>query len=122
MRLLLDEHFSATIAQELRRKRIDAVAIQQERPDLQQQSDEAILRTAELEHRVVVTNNVRHFARLVEEFGLRGEGHHGVIFTSDVTFPRDRSAAGLIVEALTAYATDAPDDELLDSCIFLSRP
>jgi len=31
---LLDEHYNSTIAEELRRRGIDAVAVQQERPDL----------------------------------------------------------------------------------------
>lgn len=73
MRLLLDEHFTFTIAEELRRRAVDAVAIQKERPELAGQDDEVILRTATLERRVVVTNNVRDYAPLVEAFGLRGE-------------------------------------------------
>ena len=69
MRLLLDEHYSHTIAEELRRRGVDAVATQNERPELEGQDDDVILRAATLERRVVVTNNVRDYAPLVGEFG-----------------------------------------------------
>ena len=71
MRLLLDEHFDYAIAEQLRRRAIDAIAVQRERPDLEGQDDDIVLRTATSEHRVVVTNNVRDYAPLVDEFGLR---------------------------------------------------
>jgi predicted nuclease of predicted toxin-antitoxin system len=65
LRLLLDEHYTFTIAEELRRRAVDAVAIQMERPELEGQDDALILRTATAERRVVVTNNVRDYAPLV---------------------------------------------------------
>ncbi len=119
---MLDEQYSSAIAQELRRRDVDAVAIQRERPDLEGQDDEAVLRTATRERRVVVTNNVRDFARLVEEVGLRGGTHFGVIFTDDATFPRTHAGTGLIVRALAALVEGAEDDDLQDSCLYLPRP
>lgn len=122
MRLLLDEHFSATIAEQLRQRGIDAVAIQGERVDLWGQADDAVLRIASAERRVVVTNNVRHFAPLVDDFGLRGETHFGVIFTDDATFPRTEAGIGLMVLALASFVRDRSDDDLMDSCVYLPRP
>lgn len=122
MRLLLDEHFNYTIAEELRRRGVDAVATQQERPELEGQDDIQLLRTATAERRVVVTNNVRDYAPLVEEFGLRGESHFGVIFTDDATFPRTHAGIGLIVRALAAFVAAAADDDLLNGCLYLPRP
>ena len=122
MRLLLDEHYDYTIAQELRRRGIDAVAIQHERPDLEGQDDDVVLRTAAAESRVVVTNNVRDYAPLVEDFGIRGETHFGVIFTDDETFPRTHAGIGPIVRALAAFVEGTQDDDLLDSCLYLPRP
>ena len=119
MRLLLDEHYSHTIAEELRRRGVDAVATQNERPELEGQDDDVILRAATLERRVVVTNNVRDYAPLVEEFGLRGEPQFGVIFTDDATFPRTHAGIGLIVRALAAFVEGAPDDDLLNGCMYL---
>ena len=122
MRLLLDEHYNSTIAEELRRRGIDAVAVQRERPDLEGKDDEVVLRTATAERRVVVTNNVRDFALLVEDFGLRGETHFGVVLTDDTTFPRTHAGIGLIVSALAAFVEGSPDEDLLNGCLYLPRP
>ena len=119
MRLLLDEHYNFTIAEELRQRGVDAIAIQKERPDLEGQDDDVVLRTATVERRVVVTNNVRDFAPLVEDFGLRGDTHFGVIFTDDATFPRTHAGIGLIVRALAGFVEGAPDDDLLNGCLYL---
>jgi len=75
LRLLLDEHFDHAIAEQLRRRGVDAVAVQKERPDLEGQPDHELLRAAAAERRVVVTNNVRDYAPLIEDLGLRGEAH-----------------------------------------------
>jgi len=119
---LLDEHYNSTIAEELRRRGIDAVAVQRERPDLEGKDDEVVLRTATAERRVVVTNNVRDFALLVEDFGLRGETHFGVVLTDDTTFPRTHAGIGLIVSALAAFVEGSPDEDLLNGCLYLPRP
>jgi hypothetical protein len=119
---LLDEHYTFTIAEELRRRAVDAVAIRKDRPELEGQDDDLVLRSATAERRVLVTNNVRDFAPLVEEFGLRGETQFGVIFTDDATFPRTHAGVGLIVRALAAFVEGAPDDDLLNGCLYLPRP
>ena len=66
---------------------MDAVAVKKERPDLEAKDDDVVLRTATVERRVIVTNDVRDYAPLVEDFGLRGETQFGVLFTDDDTFP-----------------------------------
>lgn len=121
MRLLLDEHFDYAIADQLRRLAVDAIAVKRERPDLEGQDDDVILRTASAERRVVVTNNVRDYAPLVEDFGLRGETHFGVLFTDDETFPRSDAGVGLLVRALAAFVEGAHDDDLVNSCMYLPR-
>ena len=75
MKVLLDEHFDHVIAAQLSFRAVDAVAITRDRAHLVGQDDDVILRGATAEGRVVVTNNVRDFAPLVEDFGLRGEQH-----------------------------------------------
>jgi len=122
LRVLLDEHYSYTIAEELRQHGVDAVAVQKERPELEGQDDEVLLRTATAEGRVVVTNNVRDYAPLVEDFGLRGETHFGVIFTDDATFPRTHAGVGLIVRALIAFVEGSRDDDLVNGCLYLPPP
>lgn len=62
-----------------------------------------VLRAATAEWRVVVTNNVRDYALLVEDFGLRGETQFGVLFTDDDTFPRSGQGVGLLIRSLAAF-------------------
>ncbi len=119
MKLLLDEHFDYVIAEQLSRRGVDAVAISKDRPNLAGHDDDAVLRAANAEGRVVVTNNVRDFAPLVDGFGLAGEQQYGVLFTDDDTFPRGEAGIGLLVRSLAAFAADKPDDWLLDSCMYL---
>jgi hypothetical protein len=119
---LLDEHYDFAIAEELRRRGVDVIATQKERPDLEGRADHVVLRTATLERRVVVTNNVRDFAPLVEDFGLRGETHFGVVFTDDTTFPRTHEGIGLLVRALAVFVAGAPEDDLVNGCLYLPRP
>ncbi len=118
MKLLVDEMYSTEIAVGLRARGVDAVSVH-EVPDLESQSDSKVLRHASQDCRVVVTNNVRHFAPLVEAFGLSGESHHGVLFTDDQTFPRGENGIGRLVLALAAFAAGKPDDDLMDSCQYL---
>lgn len=120
--MLLDEHYDYTIAEELRRRGVDTVAIQHERPDLEGRQDDEVLRKAAAERRAVVTNNVRDYAPLVEDFGLRGETHFGVLFTDDATFPRTHAGSGLIIRALASFAEGTRDDDLMNSCLYLPHP
>lgn len=110
------------IAEQLRRRGVDAVAVKSDRHSLEGQDDREVLRAAAAEGRVVVTNNVRDYAPLVEGFGLRGETHSGVLFTDDDTFPRGEDGVGLLVRSLEAFATGKSDDWLLDSCMYLLPP
>lgn len=119
MKLLLDEHFDHVIAEQLSFRAVDAVAITRDRAHLVGQDDDVILRGAAAEGRVVVTNNVRDFAPLVEDFGLRGEQHYGVLFTDDDTFWRGEAGVGLLVRSLEAFASERSDDWLMDGCMYL---
>lgn len=112
--------YSGTISSELRKLGVDAISIH-DRSQLEGSSDEQVMRVAIAERRVLVTNNVRDFAPLVEQFGLRGETHFGVVFTDDVTFPRTRAGIGLLVRALVALAAGSSEDEMLNGCQYLER-
>ena len=116
----MDEMYSDTISSELRRLGVDAISIH-DRPQLEGSADEDVMRVAIAERRVLVTNNVRDYAPLVEEFGLRGETHFGVVFTDDATFPRTRDGIGSLVHALAALTASTRDDSMLDGCQYLER-
>lgn len=112
--------YSDTISSELRKLGVDAISIH-DRSQLEGSSDEEVMRVAIAERRVLVTNNVRDYAPLVEGFGLRGETHFGVVFTDDATFPRTRDGIGLLVRALAALDVGSSDDDILDGCQYLER-
>jgi predicted nuclease of predicted toxin-antitoxin system len=106
--LLLDEHFSPEVAEQLRAQGLDALAVAAV-PALRHMGDEELLRWASTERRVLVTENVRDFAPLHGAFLNSGEDHCGLVFTSAVRFPRRRSGIGALVRALAALASEAPD-------------
>lgn len=119
MKLLLDEHYDYAIADELQKRGVDAVSVTKDRTDLVGQDDDTVLRAAWAERRVVVTNNVRDYAPLVDDFGLRGEAQYGVLFTDDDTFPRAEEGIGLLIRSLEAFARDKPDGWLREGCMYL---
>jgi predicted nuclease of predicted toxin-antitoxin system len=118
LRLLLDEHFDYAVAEQLRSRGIDALAVT-ERPELKQASDRALLRIATDERRVIVTNNVRDFVTLVEAFGLARETQFGVLLTHNRTFPRTDDGMGSLVRSLAAFVADKDEDWLRDGCMYL---
>lgn len=111
MRLLLDEMFPVAIAEQLRGDGWDVIAVQ-EQPMWRELSDVMLLVVARQEHRAVVTENVKDFAPLAEA-AISGEGHAGVVFTTNRSFPRHRpSFVGAIVGALGGLL--AAEDDLSD--------
>ena len=109
MKLLLDEMWPSTIAEQLRRRGFDVVAAA-ERRDLRTESDASILTVAIHERRAVVTENVGDF-RVVAQAALeRGESHAGLILTTNRSFSRhDPRIVGRMVFALSRLMEDDPD-------------
>jgi hypothetical protein len=108
VRLLLDEHFSPEVAEQLCAQGIDALAVAGVLA-LLQMGDEELLRWASAETRTLVTENVRDFAPLHGAFLNSGEDHCGLVFTSMARFPRRRSGIGALVRALATLAAQAPN-------------
>ncbi|MCP9488873.1 MAG: DUF5615 family PIN-like protein [Solirubrobacteraceae bacterium MAG38_C4-C5] len=120
MRLLLDEHYSPTLAQTLRDRGHDVVALG-ERADLSAASDHVLLEVAEREGRALVTNNVRHLVPLAAQRLGAGESHAGLVLTSDRTLPRSMGALGAFVSALDGLLAAYPaDDALRDQTCWLA--
>ena len=107
MRLLLDEHYSKTIAEQLRRRSHDAVAVT-ERPDLIGAPDEQLFRQMPAERRAIVTENWAHFRPLLDEAAAEGFDHYGVVFTSRSALPRGKSTIGLYVRVLERFLRANP--------------
>ena len=112
MKLLLDEHYSRRIAEQLRDEGHDVSAVQ-ERPDLRGVDDSDLLRHASAEDRALLTENVADFMPLVRQAAAAGEHHFGVIFSSPHSLPRGQGTIGLCVERLDAFLRERPKDDVL---------
>ncbi len=116
MRLLLDEMYSPQIAEQLRDLRHDVVSAQ-ERRDLKAAPDRDVFRLMQLEQRVIVTNNHRHFAPLANAALQAGEIFHGILFTSDRSLPRNKRTVPVMVELLDRFLNRHRDAETLPTGI-----
>ena len=115
MRLLLDEMLSRSIAEGLRRRGHDAIALT-ENPGWVSLGDAEVLELARSERRALVTNNVADFRALhLRAIQLGAAGHFGIIFLSSRR-QRRKSDSGRIIKALEQTLADhAQDDALANS-------
>lgn len=121
MRLLLDEMWSSTIAEELRSRGHDVVAAAAT-DQVRGLSDEALLAYAKSERRVVATRDVGDFSELALRLQAEGRDHYGVILVSH-RFSTSKPGIGRIVRALEAVLREHPgDDDLVSAVIWLSNP
>ena len=102
--LLLDEMFSPAIATDLVARGIDCRAVVMDRV-LRALSDLEIFEAALTEGRVLVTNNVSDFESLRRAQEAAGNKVPGLIYTSDLTFPRKKGYMSQLVAALADAAT-----------------
>ncbi|MGH7922119.1 MAG: DUF5615 family PIN-like protein [Candidatus Dormibacteraceae bacterium] len=111
MRLLLDEMYAATLAEQLRARGHDVVSVHDpECRRLEGAPDEEIWAAAIDEGRALVSENVRDFRRIEAGALARGEPVAGLIFTTDRQFPRgDPGTLGCLVVALDALGATPPD-------------
>jgi predicted nuclease of predicted toxin-antitoxin system len=114
VRLVLDEHFSFRIAEQLRGKGFDVLAVA-ERNELRQMGDEDLLRWARANQRTLVTENVQDFMPLHGEFLTHGEPHAGIVLTSSSKFPRSMAGIGPLVTALAGLLKERADRGFLES-------
>ena len=101
MKLLLDEMFPPSIAEGLRRKGRDVVAVQ-ETPSRRGPSDPQLFVAAQLEQRGLVTENISDFVHVESAWRAEHEGaHRGLILVAPGAFPRhQRRTTGRLIEAL----------------------
>jgi hypothetical protein len=110
VRLCLDEHYSADIANGLRALAHDACAVK-ERAELIALDDPDLLAILVPEGRALVTENVADFAPLTRDLLASGGHHFGLIYTSSRSMPRSRQTIGLFVQRLDEVMKDHPGDD-----------
>ena len=119
--LLLDEMFPPVIAEELRRRAHDVIAVTAD-PQLRAMTDPELFAWAAQQRRRLVTENAKDFRRLLNESAPAGPG---LLLTSSRSFPRSRKAQGALIAALETWlsgpdvAARPPEDWLVgprDAC------
>jgi Domain of unknown function (DUF5615) len=99
--LLLDEMHAPAVADALRQRGHDVVAVA-ERPDLRAMADADLFVWAAQESRRLVTENVKDFRRLFLRAEESTQRKAALLYTSSRTFPRSRRNPGPLVAALDA--------------------
>jgi hypothetical protein len=123
VRLVLDELYSKKIAEQLRERGHDVVAVK-ERPDLEGLKDEELFASMPAEQRAILTENWADYDRLMRHATDAGTTHYGVVFSSRRRLPRSRATIGLFVRTLDDFLQRHGDvDALLNSSRWLpDRP
>ena len=99
MKALLNAHLSPRLAQALRERGHDVVALV-ERDDIPESApDSLVMEIAAAEGRAVVTNNIKDFRSIVANRIIRGEGHSGLLLIPH-TVMRTRAATAGLAEAI----------------------
>ena len=117
--ILLDEMFAGAIAEELRAKGHDALAVVTD-PALISLPDDQILARAAAAGRALVTANIKDFMPLDAQYRAAGQTHAGLILVSTKTFAQDRTYTTAITSALAALL-DQPSQIQDGHVIFLTR-
>lgn len=103
MKLALDEMYAPAVAEQLRDRDRDVVAVT-ERADLRGTTDEDLLAWAQTEGRALVTDNQRDFIPIHHRRIASGHDHQGLILTTNRRFPRGQPATtGKLVVALDQF-------------------
>jgi hypothetical protein len=118
--VLLDEMHAPVVAQALRDRGHDVIAVA-ENPDLRAFTDDELFAWAADRGRRIVTENVKDYRRLLLRSEESGQHTAGLLLTSSHTFPRSRRNPGPLIEALDSWlrhsdvAKRPPDDRLRPS-------
>lgn len=90
MKLLIDEMYPPSIAEQLRDRKHDVEAVT-ERAELRALADAGLFTLAQQEQRAVVTENIADFSVIVDVCDQRGQAHFGLVLVPATRYPRGRS-------------------------------
>lgn len=109
VKLLLDEHLSPDIAQALRERDHDVVALG-ERHEWIGLSDDDVIALALREQRAVATGNLRDYRPRASALVSGGAGHFGMLYVPG-NYRRSRREIGRMITALAAILEAHPADD-----------
>lgn len=112
MRLLLDEMYDRAIAEQLRARDHDVVAVT-ESYALRGLDDRALLEFAAGERRVLLTENASHLVPHVAAMLGDGTETFGLLVTSPASLPRSKKTIGLFVRQLDEFLERHPREDAL---------
>jgi predicted nuclease of predicted toxin-antitoxin system len=121
LKLLIDEHYPPSVAEQLRERGHDAVSAQEE-ADLRGMTDPDLFAEAQRRNRAVLTENVADYMALDAEYRGRNLVHWGLVLTSNRTFPRGKTTTvGALVNALDELLRKEDSDDRSSKVIWLQR-
>ena len=122
MKVLVDEHHAPAVAEQLRERGHDVVAVPED-AGLRGLTDSDLFAEAQRRERAILTENVSDYLALDAEYRNRQVGHWGLILTSNRTFPRGKpQTVGALVRALDELLRSRTASEASSSVIWLQRP
>lgn len=119
MRLVLDEHIDPVIAEQLRERGHDVMAVA-DVPELRGRPDELVFDQATADGRAVVTYDIGDFLKLHAARLASGEGSPGLVLVSPHTVPLGDRGHGPLLRALVQLLEAGPSpDALRDRVIWI---
>jgi hypothetical protein len=112
VRLLVEEHLSPAIAEQLRSRNHDVVSVAE--VDLRQQLDTEVMAWAVAEKRALATANYQDFRPIHEVYLSRGDRHFGLVLIPR-RFSLAREGFGRLIKVLDQFLTDHPSENALES-------
>ena len=121
MKLVVDEMYPATVAEQLRGRGHDVVSIHDPAYQrLEGAPDSEVFASAVAEGRALVTENVSDYRRLDAGALARSEPAPRLIFTTNRQFPRgEPGTVGKLVRAIDALLTEGA---MVSTSVFLKTP
>jgi len=119
VRLLLDEHIDPTLAERLRERGHDAIAVA-ERPELRGLPDDVLLDWSSAHGLAIATYDARGFLPTAVERLTTDRGIAGLVLISERTYASGPRGYGALLRALEAFMKQhAAKEALTDRVIWL---
>jgi len=116
VKILVDEMYPATVADELNAAGIEATTVADLR--LAGASDPEVFDAATAGDYSVLTENVGDFTRIAAEHSTSGHHHPGVLIALSSRFSRRPAGIPSLIAAIEAVA----DEQINDRVVYLGRP